>query len=136
MYKSIVVAIDINHADRGKDIIKKGKSLLDSGGDLHLIYVMPSIPTYAQTYLPADILAQNQQDASAKLHALARADNVQANIEVRDGHPSDEVLNFAEEAKADLIVVASHHPGLTDYLIGSTAGRVVRHAQCSVLVDR
>ena len=35
-----------------------------------------------------------------------------------------------------MIVIASHDPGLADYLLGSTAGRVVRHAHCSVLVVR
>jgi len=36
----------------------------------------------------------------------------------------------------DLIIVGSHKPGLQDYLLGSTAARVVRHAMCSVLVGR
>ena len=36
----------------------------------------------------------------------------------------------------DLIIVASHRPGLQDYFLGSTAAKVVRHAKCSVLVIR
>ena len=35
-----------------------------------------------------------------------------------------------------MIVIASHDPGLVDYLLGSVAARVVRHAHCSVLVTR
>jgi nucleotide-binding universal stress UspA family protein len=55
---------------------------------------------------------------------------------VRAGHPGNQILDLAEETNADLIIVASHRPGLQDYFIGSTAGRVVRHANCSVLVTR
>ncbi|MEP4424264.1 MAG: universal stress protein, partial [Nitratireductor sp.] len=46
------------------------------------------------------------------------------------------ILAVAKEKQADVIVIASHKPGLQDYLIGSTAARVVRHAACSVHVMR
>ena len=47
-----------------------------------------------------------------------------------------EILGIAEEAGADLVVVGSHRPAMKDYLLGTNAGRVVRHARCSVLVAR
>ena len=47
-----------------------------------------------------------------------------------------DILDFANEAGVDLIVIASHDPGLADYLLGSVAARVVRHAHCSVFVTR
>jgi nucleotide-binding universal stress UspA family protein len=37
---------------------------------------------------------------------------------------------------ADLIVMASHKPTVTDYLLGANAAHVVRHAGCSVMVVR
>jgi len=42
----------------------------------------------------------------------------------------------AKEKDVDLIIIASHRPGLQDYFLGSTAAKVVRHATCSVLVVR
>ncbi len=57
-------------------------------------------------------------------------------VEVRVGHPYKTILEVAEEKEADLIIVASHQPDLQNYLIGSTAAKVVRHATCSVLVVR
>jgi len=47
-----------------------------------------------------------------------------------------EILGIAEEASADLVVVGSHRPAMKDYLLGTNASRVVRHARCSVLVAR
>ena len=35
-----------------------------------------------------------------------------------------------------MIMIASHKPGMSDYFIGSTASRVVRHSPVSVLVSR
>ena len=46
------------------------------------------------------------------------------------------ILVTAQEAGVDLIVVGSHRPAMKDYLLGTNAGRVVRHANCSVLVAR
>ena len=40
------------------------------------------------------------------------------------------------EAEADLVVVGSHRPVMSDYLLGSNAKTIVRHALCSVLVVR
>ena len=47
-----------------------------------------------------------------------------------------ELLQEASEWDADLIVVGSHRPVMSDYLLGSNAKTIVRHAQCSVLVVR
>ena len=47
-----------------------------------------------------------------------------------------EILAVAESAAADLVVVGSHRPAMKDYLLGTNASRVVRHARCSVLVAR
>ena len=37
---------------------------------------------------------------------------------------------------ADLIVIGSHRPAMSTYLLGSNAKTIVRHAKCSVLVLR
>ena len=42
----------------------------------------------------------------------------------------------AEELGCDLIVMGSHDPHFTDYLIGSNAAHVALHTPCSVLVVR
>lgn len=56
---------------------------------------------------------------------------------VRYGDPCDEITRYAQEIGAGLIVMPSHgRTGLRHLLIGSVAERVVRHAQCPVLVLR
>jgi len=52
------------------------------------------------------------------------------------GSAGHEILNTADQDKTDLIVIASHQPVLSDYLLGSAEGRVMRHARCTVMVLR
>jgi len=59
-----------------------------------------------------------------------------ATLNIVEGHSGRTILDYAENHQADCIVVASHRPGLQDYLLGSTAARVVRHASCAVHVVR
>jgi nucleotide-binding universal stress UspA family protein len=56
---------------------------------------------------------------------------------IRSGRPFHEIVEAARELKADLIVLATHgYTKLKHVLLGSTAERVVRHADCPVLVVR
>ena len=57
-------------------------------------------------------------------------------VAVASGGVYHELLREATEWGADLIVVGSHRPVMSDYLLGSNAKTIVRHAQCSVLVVR
>jgi nucleotide-binding universal stress UspA family protein len=46
------------------------------------------------------------------------------------------VCGAAKALDADLIVVGSHGYGTVDRLLGTTAAKIVNHAECSVLVVR
>ena len=52
------------------------------------------------------------------------------------GHPGRLIPDYAKEVGADCIVVGSHKASLGDYLLGSTASRIVFHAPCAVHVLR
>jgi nucleotide-binding universal stress UspA family protein len=70
------------------------------------------------------------------MQAIVKSTGIEMEVDIRIGHPSRTILEVAEEKAADLIIIASHQPGLQDYFLGSTAAKVVRHAKCSVLVVR
>ena len=56
--------------------------------------------------------------------------------EITRGQAYRAIIDYALAHSFDCIVIGSHKPGLSDYLIGSTAARVVRHASCAVHVHR
>jgi nucleotide-binding universal stress UspA family protein len=57
--------------------------------------------------------------------------------EVREGSPGRTIIQFAEEWRADLIMVGSHERSqLARLCLGGTAQSVMRHAPCSVEIVR
>jgi nucleotide-binding universal stress UspA family protein len=131
-----MVPVDLSHAEKGKAMIEVAKKLCEEGTRIMLINVVQNIPTFIAAEIPGDIIKKAKEDAHSDLEDLAKAVGVKADVEVLSGPPAATILASAEEKGADLIIIASHHPGLQDYLLGSTASRVVRHAKCSVLVLR
>lgn len=101
-----------------------------------LLYVVEEVPNWAAVSIPADIIDKSLEDARTELKAIATAAGRKMEVEIRTGHSYVTILDAAENKNADLIIIASHRPGLQDYFLGSTAAKIVRHAKCSVLVLR
>ena len=56
---------------------------------------------------------------------------------VLSGRASDQIVTYADDIKAEMIVMATHgHSGLTHIVLGSTTENVLRHAKCPVLSIR
>ena len=134
MYKTILVPIDLSHPELGRKTLGIARQVGGNQSRIIALYVAADIPPYVAAQLPEGLLQENVAHARAELGALA--DEVGADSEVLSGHPPLKILEYATEIGADLIIIASHRPGLQDYFLGSTAARVVRHAECAVLVDR
>jgi len=138
MYKSLLIPVDFDHHEINANALRAAGCLADEGSATTLVHVVPDIPGYAANYLPEGTLEKRHDEAQAELERMAAdAGIVGADAVVMTaGRPSNAILEAAEKIKADCIVIASHHPGVQDYFLGSTASRVVRHADCSVMVIR
>lgn len=135
MYDKILVPISF---DPDRDIngpLKLAKLLCSAGGAVTLLHVVEHIPSYAISYMPLDYLAQAREALQAELDSLA--DTLPHAIGlVIEGHSGRSILDWAVTNSPDLIIIASHRPGMQDLLLGSTASQVVRHANCAVHVVR
>ena len=136
MYKTILVPIDMAHVAEGKRIIDVAVEHAAENARIILLNVVEEIPNWAAVELPADIIDKSLESSQTELKAIANASGIKMDIEVRTGHSYNTILDVAEDKGADLVIIASHRPGLQDYFLGSTAAKVVRHAKCSVLVIR
>jgi nucleotide-binding universal stress UspA family protein len=72
---------------------------------------------------------------------VAESESAQADVGVttvvETGSPPTGILDYAAEIDADLVVVGNRgRSGLDRFVVGSVAERVVRGANCSVLVVR
>jgi nucleotide-binding universal stress UspA family protein len=139
MIKTIVVPID--NAEKGVGVAALGlaQDLAKAhGAKLVLLHVCEPVRGEIAPHLPKGFHERVLSDAAASLNEIAGEQGLAdvAEVVVREGYPSTEILEYANGIGADMIVIASHDPGLVDYFLGSVAARVVRHAHCSVLVAR
>ncbi|RMH39155.1 MAG: universal stress protein [Alphaproteobacteria bacterium] len=135
MYKNILIPIALDHERDPTRAFEVAEALLADGGKVTALTVVEEIPPYVAQYLPADQLQRNMAAAQDVLAGLVKG-RKGVDVAVVSGHAAQTILDFAEKAEVDLIVIQSHRPGLQDYLLGSTAARVVRHAGCAVHVLR
>lgn len=141
MYKEILLAVDVEDSeDQMKAVTTAVEYAKVFGSTLHVMNVVPSYGmAMVGTYFPPDYEEKAMAQAKENLHAFCEK-HIPEGIEVQHivghGRIYQEVLRYAEEIGAELIVMASHKPGLEDYLVGPNAERVMRHANCSVLVVR
>ena len=134
--KKILVSIDIAREGGNAAVIKTARAIAGAmGGSLALVYVIEPTPTYILAQVPAGIVAQRKLDAEKELSDLAAQYEIPDSL-VCEGAPATMILEYAAKIDADLIVLHSHDPDLSDYFLGSVAGRVVRHAHCSVHIVR
>ena len=136
MFKNIVVPIDVDHEDRGAQMLEEAVRLKDDDGRVTLVNVVADVPGLISAELPEDLVQKAAHGAKEKLSKMADAAGLSADVQVRSGRPHQAIVDLADEVGADLILIGSHQPGVKDYLLGSTAASVVRHARCPVLVDR
>ncbi len=135
MYKTILVPIDVAHSEESKAIIDMARHHADDDSRIIILNVVEEIPKWAAVSLPAGMIAKNMAENKAALAKLGEGDG-RIEVMIREGHSYDTILDVCNDLPADLVIIASHRPELQDYFLGSTAARVVRHAQCSVLVVR
>ena len=140
MFKRILTPIDLAEIEIAEPAIADAVELAEaSGGLLRLVNIQPLLPATFMEYVPADFDAEQEKRAMTALHEIVAAVSLpreRVSGVVRVGGIYHEILGEAAEWGADLIVVGSHRPVVTDYLIGSNAKTIVRHALCSVLVVR
>lgn len=135
MYKNILIPIAPDHSADHAAAMEVAQALLTSGGQITALTVMEDIPAYVADQLPQGQLEKTRTMISDQLTTDFR-DTKGVTTKVVLGHSATTILEQAETLGSDCIVIASHRPGLADYFLGSTAGRVVRHAQCAVHVIR
>lgn len=140
MYQTILVPVDISEPALTRLVIPYVEDYArSSNARFHFLSVIPSVPYYLaySSKLPGEEELKNQ--VLSRLNEDIKQFNIPANrteTHVMYGPPKDQVLKLAETLQADLIIIASHHPDITTYLLGSNAAAIVRLAECPVLVIR
>ncbi len=138
-YEKILIATDgseytKNAVDYGIDIAKS------TGAKLFAIYV---VDTAAFASIPMDAawesmyeLLKQEGDLAIK-YVTERAQGLEVEGNLIEGHPADEIIRYSEKNSISLIVMGTlGKSGLDRFLLGSVAEKVVRNSKIPVLVVR
>lgn len=134
MYKKILIPMALSHGI-APTAISAAKQLLSDGGEMIALHVYEAPEGSVGAYLDAEVVRAAYGRAKEALNErVAGIDGITPVI--KKGHSARTIIDYAAEIDADCIVIGSHKPEFSDYLLGTTASRVVRHAHCAVHVVR
>ncbi|MGR3495919.1 universal stress protein [Citreimonas sp.] len=140
MFKTILLPIDLSAETSWQAALPAALRL---GGDdivLHVVAVMPDFGMSVVGSFFRDGFESNAlQEMGEHLKTWVETHvpkGVEVHPHVLHGRIYDEIIKAAQKLDVDAIVLASHTPELSDYLLGPNAARVVRHARQSVFVVR
>ncbi len=109
------------------------------GGRVHAVHAvdvgdLALVPDYSTSVGAVDTLESAGHDAVEAVASAARAEGVESVTSVRYGRPARVLLEYVDENEIDLVAMGtSGRTGLSRFLLGSTAERVVRHSPAPVL---
>lgn len=140
MFKKILVAIDLDHDIQNDNLMRVTSEIAKANGaDVYLLNVIGAASPEVSEFLPEAYEKMAFEKIEKELTSLAATFDLPEggkDVSVRFGDVYREILAHAKNIGADLIIVASHKPHVSDFLLGTTAARIVRHASCSTLVVR
>jgi nucleotide-binding universal stress UspA family protein len=140
MFKTIIVPVD---GSEGANKAAKFAGVLarQAGAELTLMHVYD-----APTASAMGLARQSREEMEHIKEEIAKGSFQAAEKELEGmpvkhyvtlGHPSHEIVSYAQQVKADLIVMGSRGQSqMEGLLLGSVSDRVVHHAHCAVTVVR
>ncbi|QLH82099.1 universal stress protein [Halosimplex pelagicum] len=91
-------------------------------------------PEYTPPTAVIEQLESEGEAATERIATQAQDRDLDAVTAVREGLPARDILEYADDADIDLIAMGTAgRTGLNRYLLGSTAERIVRHAEMPVV---
>ena len=103
-----------------------------------------SVLSVAQPPEPIDIVemdaiidsaTQHYQELFTGLKGKSRQRNIEIRTEVVVGHPAEQIVRYAKERNADMIIIGQKGKSQVEtWLLGSVSKRVATHAPCNVTI--
>lgn len=138
-FKKIFIATD--GSEQNRRAIEYGIELAKiAGGKIFVGYVVDtaafaSIPMDAGWEMMYELMETEAKEAVQKVEVFAKQAGVEVETVVLEGHPSNEIIEFAQKNGIDVIVMGTlGKSGLDRFLLGSVAEKVTRNSTVPVLV--
>jgi nucleotide-binding universal stress UspA family protein len=138
MFRKLLVAYD--GSDGSNRALRAGIEMAKAFGvDLHLVTVEEELPRYAATIDEIEGVKERKDAYFGRLHreaeVMAQDAGVRLHTAIVVGHEVEAIRSYVFKHGFDLLLVGFHgHSAISERLRGSTAGSLVLHATCSVMV--
>lgn len=138
--KKILVGLDGSSRERG--ILDAAIALARKTGAKLVLFrcvgLPDGLPPEAYSMPPQDVPKMLEEHALAALKKLEQGvpAETRGGVSVHVGSPWQSIDRAAKEHDVDLVVIGSHGFSGLDHVIGTTAAKVVNHADRAVLVVR
>lgn len=143
-FKRILCAVDFS--EESLEAFQKAVELASQSSArlfvLHALEAQPVISQWLEEDRLGEVTVAMERKARQSLNSLldshrAELEKISVHSEIASGRAFVEILENARVWNADLIVLGSRGASALDrLLVGSTAERVMKDAECSVLVAR
>ena len=137
MFAHIMVPVDLVHKDnQQKALAVAGEMARAHGATVHVVSVGGELPS---------TLGHNPDEFGKTLDAFTASLREQygATVEAHPVQSSDpavdttrKLMQAIDDIGADLVIMASHEPGVMEHIFSSHGGYIAQHAKCSVFVVR
>ena len=140
MYKKILVPLDGSElAERALDHAEKLAEPFDA--EIILFQVVPLVPIYAAPEFVTSFVVDEKQMEAAQIYLTNLAEELKkrgfrVTEKLKAGSlVAVEIIDFAKESGVDLIVMCTHgHSGISRWVLGSVAHKVLTRAETPVLL--
>jgi len=136
-FEKILIATD--GSEKNIPAVKKGLELgRETGSMVYAMYVIegsPYVSPYMDVFPDPVTEALREEGEKAMEHVRNMADGMNVGTHILTGKPAHVICDFAKKTDIDLIVAG--YQGKTGFhrlLLGSVAERILRLAECSVLI--
>ena len=128
--------LGVDFSDASAHAVRAVLPLLEPEGTLHLVHAwLPTRPQEARSPYDESYREELPSRFRRFVAALDLPASVAVETDIVEGPAAERLVELAERAHADLVVVGRHGRGMIErLLVGSVATRVLRGAPCSVLV--
>lgn len=138
MYDRILIPTD--GSDEARKAARHGIDLASAlGGSVHALYVMdlPGAPR-ALSLRDDEVEIREEYEqygehVTGEVRDMATEAGVECVTELRSGTPHEEIVTYAADAEADVIVMGTGYQGRFGALLGTIAEKVVRAATVPVI---
>ena len=139
LFKTDRVLVPIDFSEASFNAVRETREFVTDASNLHILHVLRPLQQGEPGVLWKTVNNETRkQHVEQAFYQRCQGPEYQGvHFTVLVGNAGEKIIDYAKKNDINLIVIPSHgRTGISRFLLGSVAGRVVRFAHCPVLVLR